>query len=394
MFFRFFYFLLFFGICANSSIKEGIDFFTEGDYAQARTVLGKESFDENWKAQLYLLASQEFEPKERSEALLAGLKNHLRTALAHSGHVDYIPAKLVEAFWNLYSEQTVRLPGDVFRGLGDLNLSRVSLRPTERHASAQGVAQEGDRLLASSDTERDYHAINMGPAEHGPFPPLAAGLEEVNTEDIVRYIRHAQYFPISTLFEGRPSEQEGFRILCDLVRERNPHALYFLGAFFLSNEEGEGTALAKNKGMGLGCMMAAAHLGNASAFMLSKKILNMDDLDGWANNCKIWCFSREGKESPCLGCGGDSTGKWWHCGLGLCGFKTRWNAAQLFSSIRNVSRTTLENLAMLAGMGLIFVQQLEDLGAINPIFGENKPVSGIIGLLMSGGAFGAARIGN
>lgn len=122
------------------------------------------------------------------------------------------------------------------------------------------------------------------------------------------------------------------------------------------------------------------------AFFILRK-----EIKGWINNCIIWCGAGGPACRERFICGGDARGDWWRCNFGLFGFKTRWSLGQLCSNVRNVSRTTLENLAMLAGMSLILVQQLETAGLID-IFEEDQAVVGWIGLLTAGGGFGAARV--
>lgn len=379
MFLRFFYLFLWIPFLCFSSFEDGKKFFDEGDCEQARTILSKDSFSENWRAQLYLLASQGFTAGERSEPLLVGLKSHIDRIINSPSHADYTAANLVHAFWHLYSERTNNLSPDVIAGVSS---SLIRTREASSHLPRSVTllaAHEGEGLLASPQANSSYHAINIGnEAETENFPPLRSGLEEINTAEIRQAIRQDSYFPIDTLFTEDPSQERGLKVLEKLCREGSHHAHYFLSVFYLGLDGG-GKDI---KTLGLGYLLSAGELENVSAHNKIKEFLKMLPQEGWAPNCKFWCGCPPYGVSR-LGCGGDSGGRWWNCGLGVCGYATRWTAEKFFFNIRHVSRTTLRHFLASASAAAVLIQLLETQGLID-WFDSDQTAPGWLGF------FGAA----
>lgn len=393
MFFRFFYLFLILPLWVFSSLEDAKEYFKMGDYEKARTVLSShDSFNENWRAQLYLIASQGFDPLERSETLISELKTHIGTVSKNPRHEDYVMAHLVHALWHLYSEGSIESDVAIIRESASPVLrerERVPPRvPTATLLAPRAEAAEGDGLLVSGPNPSYYLAINM---PEGPYdaPSLGRRWEDINTSEILNDIQPNQYFPIPQLFEGTPSQEEGLKILYALRRLGHHHASYFLGAFYLGIEEQDREVLAQNKTLGLGYLMYAGHLGNTAALFQSQEILNLNSKAGWAANCMGWCFWKP-YGVPRLGCGGDSLGQKFMCGLGLCGCGTSWTAEQFCISLRKVTRISLKNTAILGGMVLMFLQQLENAGLID-IFKNDDAVAGWVGLLLAGGGLGAKQ---
>ena len=377
MFLRFFYLFLSISLLSFSSFEDGRKLFDAGDCEEARSVLSKDYFSENWKAQLYLLASQGFASGERSEALLAGLKTQIDKTINSPSHADYIAANLVHAFWHLFSERTKNLSPALIAGVSSsLSGGQGGLDRPPRSVTLL-AAREADSLLASAQASASYHTIDIG-SEAGSFPPLRSGLEEINTAEISQAIRQESYFPMEDLFAEQPSQEQGLRILEKLCNGKNHHAPYFLSVFYLGLDEG-GKDL---KTFGLGYLLLAADLGNISASNKIREFLKMHPQDGWAPNCKIWCGCPPYGASR-LGCGGDSVGTWWNCGLGVCGYATRWTAEKFFFNIRHVSRTTLRHLLASASAAAVLIQLLETQGLID-WFDSDQTAPGWLGF------FGAA----
>jgi hypothetical protein len=453
----YFFFTLIISLASYSSFREGIDLFNQGDYERAKGILVQESFNDNIRAQLYLLASQGFEHKERSDHLILGLKTLLQTAVGDTRHADHIPALLVKSFWNLYSENTIRAsvvlvpqvkrlrrihthhqrvsgprrshsPGEHVRFADESeeedNIPLVSSpaasrkeEPVQAHAegshsiplvqasSSNVLPSETPRVAFSSRlssspalrlsasrgsfSEDDMEAQDELIEESSILP--AVGLENLDIREILNYVKGDNFFPLPGLFDGTPSEEEGEKELRTLVKERNHHAFYFLGAFYLNDKEGNSpTVIAQRKGQGLGAIMSAARLDNTRATEFCKQFLKLDAGEEWTQNCKIWCGYGVPAGDPRVGCGGDSSGSWWNCGLGLCGFKTRWNVAQLCAGIRSISRTSLEHIVMTAGFGLLVLQQLESNEVVDLGDGAAR-VAGLGGVVAALGAYLSAQ---
>jgi hypothetical protein len=378
MVYKYFLFFVLFCVSSFSSLRQGVDAFHEGNYKEARRILGQDNFDENINAQFFLLASQGFGVRDRDEHLVAGLKSLVQKALNDSRHDLHIPAQLIHIFWNLYSENTQQ--DSPLRTGGIILTAPMEIEtPVARRAPSRGVTEDDALLEEGIPQHRPDISIPMD------LPPLGSSFERPDLDEIESHIHRGQYFPIPTLFEGEPSERVGVTTLSDLVRGRNSHALFCMGSYFLAQDQ-EG-----HKSTGLGCLVSAAHLDNTAAHNLVKNLIGIKEKKGWTENCTLWFCSGGPACAERLVCGGDARGEWWRCNFGLFGFKTRWSLGQLCSNVRNVSRTSLENLAMLAGMGLLLVQQLETAGLID-IFEDNQAVVGWIGLLAAGGGFGAARV--
>ncbi|MFN7663047.1 MAG: hypothetical protein ACK5PQ_04960 [Alphaproteobacteria bacterium] len=355
-----------------ASLKEGVDLFNQGEYEKSRSVLGHESLNENWKAQLYLLASQGFDKKERSMPLLAALKAQVNK-IDRADTKDGVAIQLVHAFWHLYSEETQPFISPTFVNIAP---QRHPQESQHRGVSLLAAPDEGDSLLTTTGpAQPQYHTIQReGEAQ---VAPLAAAREIVSSSELISQLRDENFFPLADLFEGLPDEQKGVSILEKLAKENNPHAAYFLGVFYATYKNLEGDQEKSIQGQGWHYLMKAASLKCADSIRICNEVLGVSPEEGWANNCKMWCgWAPRGVSR--VACGSDISQNWWQCGLGLCGYATRWSADRLFLNIFGVSRVTLRHLLMVASSTGMLLQLLEEQGFID-IFPEGQTAPGWLG---------------
>jgi len=382
MFYKSFLFFVLFSFSSFSSLRQGVDAFHEGNYKEARRILGQDNFDDNFKAQFFLLASQGFDARDRDEHLLAGLKSLVRTALADDRHDLHVPAQLIRAFWNLYSENTQQ--DSPLRTGGVILTAPMEIEtPVARRTASRGVTEDASLLEDRLPHVTDVRIAMEDPGSH--LPALGSRFERPDLEEIESHIHGGQHFPIPTLFEGEPSERIGVTELSELVEERNAHALFCMGSYLLAQDQ------ECHKSTGLGLLVSAAHLDNTTSYNLVKNLIGIKGKKGWTENCALWWCSGGPACAERLACGGDTRGDWWRCNLGLFGFKTRWSLGQLCFNVRSVSRTTWQALVGSAGAVLVVIQQLNTAGLID-VFENNQTAAGWIGLLAAGGGFGAAHM--
>lgn len=347
---------------ACASLKEAIDEFHQGDYAHTKDILGKDNYNDNVRAQLYLLAVQDFGSVDRAPATVEGLKSHIAHALATPRHKDHIAALLVQAFWNMYSENSEVLLEN--RNLEEQQPLRLSARQTHYGTTDDLGALEEGRLGVAQ--------------EEGGSMPFGAPLDPISLQDIEGVIHNSHHFPIPDLFEGTPNIAQGVSVLRSLCRERLHHAFYFFGAYVFSLDGPE------KKAEGLGLITTAASLNNAESMRLVKQLMGQDLEPGWAHNFKAWICCGGPAFAKRFYCGGDTTERWWVCNLGFCGCSSRWSLGELCFNAKHVTRQGLGLCAAAAGFGLIITQQLASNDLIDLSQGWQHFI-GWFGLFLSGG---------
>ena len=353
--FRFLFIVLLSSSIASAALDEAREAFAVGKYDAVHQTLKKPASAADHRAQLYLLATQFFDNRHPSAPTKEALKMHIAQVRGDKSHEDYLAANLAWAFWNIYSEDA-ELPHIDQQPIFDPEMQRLVPGDLTHYGSAASSIV-GASLDATDTDGAGFDAMERG--EAGLGVSYRAPLERVNIDAVEAVINNSEYFPIRDLFEGQPSVAEGLRVLSLMGKEGIHHGLYFLGSYtYGAGDERE------RKAAGLGYITSAAHLKNATAEDLLLKLLDKQKEPGWLHNCKIWCLWGPTRAKR-LTCGASDDKKWWLCGLGLCGYATRWSANQLCFNIRGLSREAVGAVGFVAGLGLLFTQRLDQDGIID-----------------------------